>query len=281
MKYILIITIFLIFTAKTYATICDFWWYEIKGNNVYWITSCDEEFSTIIPFIDKNSFVINKNDKNQASDAYYNFYQNYIVSQKDWSDFKEINEYIFTDKKNIFIKTQDVYLYISKYVPNLKIYTFYETDNSSSYLLQVKWELYSINISDWYISYNLGIYKINNIKKIKDFRQINSFIYTDEKNFYSAFLNNKESKWLHSWFILDTADLFSSNSQQLFEINNLWNKMLTLNYSYDNKEKLKSIYKKLLIIKNPYIIENDNKKYSEFFIKKELLIHYLWIIIKD
>lgn len=279
MKHILTIITFFIFTLTVNATICDFWWYEIKDNNVYWITTCDEDSSTIIPFIDHNSFIIDKNDKNLSSDAYYYFNKNYVISQINWSDFVALNKNIYTDRKNIFIKTEDMYLYISKYKFDTKIFTIYESDNSSRYLLRVNWELYSINISNWYISYNWWIHKINNIKNLDNFIQINSFIYTDELNFYSSFLNNKVSKWFHSGFSLDTADFFTSNNKQLFKLNKMWKNIIQLNYSEQDKIKFERIYNKLKLTKNPYIDENEYQKYWEFFIKKELLLHYLWIII--
>ena len=279
MKYILTIISFFIFTVTSYATVCDFWWFEIIDHKVYSITSCDENYSTIIPFADQNSFTIHQNDKNLASDAYYNLYQNYVVSLKDDSDFVEINKNIFTDRKNIFIKTQDKYLYISKYKFDTKVFTIYESDKYSRYLLKVNSNIYSINISNWNISYRRWIHKINNIENLDNFNQINSFIYTDDINFYSSFLNNKVSKWFHWGFDLDTADFFSSNSKQLFQINEMWKKIILLNYSSKNKEKIKSIYDKLKLTNNPYIDKIENKQYWIFFIKKELLLHYLSIII--
>ena len=38
MKYFLIIISFFLLTMSTYATVCDFWWYEIKEDQVYWVT---------------------------------------------------------------------------------------------------------------------------------------------------------------------------------------------------------------------------------------------------
>jgi hypothetical protein len=281
MKFLLIFISFFMWIISVQATVCDFGWYEIKENNVYWITYCDNVHSDIIPFADYSSFIINKDNKNLANDDNYNYNQNFIVSQINWAEFVKLNKFIFTDRKNIFIKSQDLYLFVSKYKFDTKILTIYETDNWWRYLLKVNWYIYNINISWWYVSYNWWIHKIINIKNLDNFKKITPFIYTDGINFYSTFLNNQSTQWFNFGSDIATANFFSSNKKQFFQINEMWKELAKNNYTEENKEKLKLIYNKLLLTKNPYINENEYNKYGEFFIKKELLLYYLWIIINN
>jgi hypothetical protein len=281
MKYFLIFISFFVYTLWVNATTCDFWGYDIKEKNVYWITFCDNEYSDIIHFADYSSFIIDDTNKNLASDANYNYNQNYVISQVNWSEFIEINKYIFTDRKNIFIKSQDLYLYVSKYKFDTEILTIYETGNWWRYLLKVNWNIFNINISWWYVSYNRWIHKIVNIKDLDNFEKITPFIYNDGINFYSTFLNNQSTQWVNFGIKIATADFFSSNKKQFFQINEMWKELTKNNYTEENKEKLKLIYNKLQLTKNPYTNEDEYNEYGEFFIKKELLLYYLWIIINN
>ncbi len=281
MKYFLIIISFFWLTISTYATVCDFWWYEIKEDQVYWVTYCDNKHLDIIPFADYKTFILDKNNIKLASDNNYNFIENYVVSHVDDSDFVKLNEYIFTDRKNIFIKTQDKFLYISKYKFDTKIFTIYDTDNWGRFLLKVAWNIYNINIRSWYISYSWGIHLISNIEDINNLEQISPFIFTDWINFYITFLNNQKSKWMNFGIDIPTADFFWTNKKQFFQINEMWKRLMKSKFSDENISKLELTYNKLQLTKNPYINTDEHNKYWEFFIKKELLLYYLWIIINN
>jgi hypothetical protein len=190
-----------------------------------------------------------------------------------------LNKFIYTDRINVFIKTQDKYLFIDRYKFDAKIFTIYESSNSGRYLLILNNGVYNINITSWYISYSSGLHKITNIADLDKLTQISNFIFTDGKKFYSTFIEEDNNVWMNFDFTIPTASFFSSSKKQLFNINEIWKNIITVNYNYESKKKLNDVYKKLKLTKNPYTWENQNKLYNEFFIKKELILHYLWIIL--
>lgn len=279
MKYLIFIFCFILFHSISYATVCDFSGFEKNNNNVYWITQCDNKHSDIIPFADYDSFVIDSDNSKIASDYNYNYNQNFVISKSDWKDFVALNQFIYTDRKNVFIKTQDMYLFIDKYKFDTKIFTIYESKNAGRYLLTINNNVYNINLTSGYFSYSSGLHKITNIADIKNLTQISKFIFTDGKNFYSTFIEEKSNVGMNFGFDIPTAHFFSSNKKQLFNIDKIWKNIITLNYNDDSKKKLNDVYNKLDLIKNPYTWENQNILYNEFFIKKELILHYLWIIL--
>lgn len=276
---LLIIWIVFIWWASTYATVCDFSWYKKQDNAIYWVTQCDNDHLNIIPFADYSSFEFDENNINQARDYNYLYNQKYVVWKSDETDFVELNKYIFTDRKNIFIKSQELYLYITKYKFDTKIFTIYETNTGWRYLLVVKDKVFNINISWNYISYSYWLHQINNIFDTSSIKQVSDFIFTDGKYFYSTFLENQSTIWMDFWVNIPTADFFSSQNKQFFEIKKMWDRLVTMNYSEKSLENMKLIYDKLNLTKNPYTWEDQTHKYKEFFIKKELLLYYLWQIV--
>jgi len=276
---ILFIFSFIHICNTAHATVCDFNWYKIQNNNVYWETYCENKILDIIPFADNKTFKINEDNVNKWSDKNYLYIEKFVEWRVDNSEFIKLNNVFYTDEKNIFIKSQGLYLYISEYDFNTKIFTIYQSDNGWRYILKVNWKIYNINISWDYVSYNWGIHKITNIDNVDNLEQINQFIFSDWKYFYSSLLENKINQWLNFGFNVSTADFFSSNNNQLVAINEMWKWLLQNSYSQKNIEKLSMSYKQLKLKKNPYNMETQSQGYWEFIIKKELLLYYLWLII--
>ena len=274
------ITLNFLFLTDVFAWVCKFWWFEKSNQNIYSISYCNNKNAEIIPFAHNDTFIVDKNNWAIASDINYNYYQNLVVSTSDNSEFIRLNNFFYTDYKNIFVLSENKYLYLWKYNSDFEIFPIFESWNSWRYLLKNNEKLLNIKINNWKTSYNWFIHEITNISSINNFKKINNFIYTDSEYFYMSYFLNKSELWINFWFIWSNAELFSSNKKEFFNIYNLGLEMNTLNFSQNNTSEIQRLYDKLSLVQNPYIYENNNDKYWEFFIKKELLLYYLWNILK-
>lgn len=279
MKKILFILCLLFMYNWVNATVCEFVWYKIHNDNVYSETYCDDSILDLIPFADNESFKVGENNNKKWSDYNYNYIENYVEWLVSNRNFINLDWYFYTDRKNIFIKTQGLYLFISKYRFDAEIFTIYESENSWRYVLKVDWNVLNINISGDYVSYNWGIHNITNIKNINTLKQINQFILTDWEYFYSSNLVNKSKVGMNFGFELLTAEFFATNNKQISKINKTWNKLLSFVYSVKQIDTIKLTYNQLKLKKNPYNYEKESQEYWEFIIKKELLLYYLWELL--
>lgn len=277
------ITLNFLFLTDVFAWDCKFWGFKLINKNVYIVNYCNVENTEIIPFADNDTFVVNDSNLALASDKNYNYYQNLVISKTDNSEFIRLNNFFYTDNKNIFVLSENKYLYLWKYDSNFEIFPIFESKNSWRYLLKNNNRLLNIKINNSKTSYKGSIHEIININSINNFQQINEFIYTDSKYFYASYLStvsNISESWLDFWFWWLNAELFSSNNQEFFNIYNLGLKMNKLDFSLSDTSRIQWFYDKLSLVQNPYIYEDNNDKYWEFFIKKELLLFYLWNILK-
>lgn len=278
MKKKIFIWLFLIicWIENNFATDCVFDDYKIDTRSVFWIIECDNSIDYEIPFADIKTFHYEKGWV--AQDINYIYNQWYVAWRSDNIDFDRLNNIFYTDYKNIFLKYNDLYIFLDKYV-QVEFFEISSAENNYIYLVKTNNNLYKIYFNNKIFSYISDIQKITNIDKIEFFTSIADWLYYDGNKIYTSISDNI-SHWEIFWYKKSTAELLHTQNPKILRLYNLFTQLSKIKLSEKHIENYKDVYKKLENMENPYSFETQKQLYIDFFIFKKLVLDNLKNILK-